>query len=1121
MSAAIVVLALAVAPLTAGDLRVAGGADNGGPSAAGGRLEVPSLAAPATLAGEWLFQRGDDLRWASPDFDDSGWERLQVPRGFGSQGHREHVGHWWYRLHVKAHAGANDQVSIRLRDVDSAYEIYADGVLLGGRGRLTAPYVAEQSHPAIWRVPQSALEDGEVVIAVRGYRVPWRADSNPARGGITHGPIFIGPSDVLARASVIEDLDEIALAAIFFVVALYHLHLFMRRRSLREYLWFGLFALLISLYVGLQTGVSADAVPFDLRGTISFTCIFLVMPVAVQFLWPFLGQRVRWWWRAHQVGCVSWAIVAAAWPTPWFTYKYLFVWEVVFMLPLLGGILLLIARRTWAGDPEARTIAIGMLALVATSVNNILRERSIYLAPEFTNYAFGVFVLSMAFSLSNRFTRVYKEVDEKNAELVKMDKLKDEFLANTSHELRTPIHGIIGIADSLIDGASGPLTPATIENLEVIVHSGERLSGLVDDILDFSKLNEGQVVIQPRAIDLRSTVDVVLRLSRPLADKKGLVLENAVPAELPAARADEHRLQQILFNLVGNGVKFTDQGSVRVEATASEGELTVTVIDTGIGIDPADHGRVFESFQQVDGSSARAYGGTGLGLAVAKRLVELHRHGGRGGVLSLSSEKGKGARFSFTLPTDAAGTAALAPVARPELVRRALELPELPAAAGDAATTLAQGIAPGPSTSVAVPRFAAHRFKVLVVDDEPVNVRVLENHLSLNDYEVAHAASGPEALALVENGFRPDVILLDVMMPRMSGFEVCQTLRARFPATELPVVLVTAKNQISDVVAGFEAGANDYLTKPIAKKELLARIRTHLHVAKMNSATARFVPFEFLSLLGKQTLIDVQKGDQIEKEMSILFSDIRSFTTLVEKNTPEENFAFINRYLEAMEPAILEAGGFVDSFIGDAVMALFGGKADDAVNAGIGMHRRLPAFNEDRRRRGEAPLKIGVGVNTGRLMLGTIGGSSHIKCGVIGDSVNLASRIEGMTKMYGASFLVSDDTRTRLEDPRRYTFREVDRVQAKGKNRPVTIYEVLDADEEPVRERKRRTLGRFEEGLALYRERRFADAEALFQELHAGALDDVIFALYAERAASFRAAPPPADWSAVEKLDSK
>lgn len=1084
----------------------------------GGIIEVGSLKKESSLAGKWRFAVGDDMARASPDFDDSSWQLVDVPRGLGAQdeSYRTLTGMYWYRLKVRVPpVRGNDLPAIELSQVDSAYELYADGYFVGARGSVTAPHVIEASRPGIWALPTSAFEDGELVLALRGWRAPIRAEARADRGGITH-LVQIGQADAMARNAVVSEIDEIALASIFIVVALYHLNLFARRRVLREYFWFGLFALAIGVYVAANANLSHEVLPYMLRDKLAYFCIFLIMPLLVQFLWPFLGQPLRWWWRVYQAFCVAWTIVATAWPTMWFANRFLLLWEIIALVPLMVMIMALIARRLWVGDPEARTIALGVAALIVTAGNNIGRTLGWH-TPEITNWAFAVFVLSMAVSLSNRFTRVYGDLDRKNAELVKMDKLKDEFLANTSHELRTPIHGIIGLADSLADGATGPLSPATIENLRMIVSSGERLSGLVNDILDFSKLRGGQLELVTGPVDLHATVDIVLRMSKPIADKKGLTLVSAVPRDIPPAKADEHRLQQILFNLVGNGLKFTESGSVTVRALVQDNALRVEIIDTGIGIDAKDHARIFESFQQADGSTAREYGGTGLGLTVTKQLVDLH-----GGTVALDSAKGKGSTFSFTLPIDTTGAAPVAAQAR-HMVLPHVGASLAPAPTTDKASSDNAAI-PHVTTSAGVSRTTdGRRFRVLVVDDEPVNVKVLENHLSLNDYEVARASSGQEALALVEKGFKPDLILLDVMMPRMSGFEVCQTLREKYPATELPVVLVTAKNQVADVMAGFEAGANDYLTKPVAKNELLARIRTHLHVARMNLATARFVPYEFLALLGKETLIDVRKGDQVAREMSVLFSDIRGFTTLVEKKTPAENFAFINAYLEHMEPAITENGGFVDSFIGDAIMALFEGGAATAVRAGIAMQRRMPSFNAERAKRGEEPIKIGIGLNTGPLMLGTIGGHTHIKCGVIGDCVNLASRIEGMTKMYGATLLISDTTRAGLDEATRasVSLREVDQVAAKGKALPVTIYEVVDADEDGVREKKLATLARYHQALAQYRAREFAEAAKAFESMSAAARGDVVLAMYAERARKYRDAPPPATWDGVEKLDTK
>ncbi|EDN70084.1 sensory box sensor histidine kinase/response regulator [Beggiatoa sp. PS] len=533
-------------------------------------------------------------------------------------------------------------------------------------------------------------------------------------------------------------------------------------------------------------------------------------------------------------------------------------------------------------------------------------------------------------SMAKQLRASFKALEDQNAELQRLDKLKNEFLANTSHELRTPLNGIIGIADSLLDGATGPLPEPTRTNLVMIVVSGRRLANLVNNILDFSKLRHKSIDLQLKSVGMREIVEVVFTLSKPLIGKKDLTFINNISVDLPPVYADENRLQQILHNLVSNAIKFTDSGRIEISAEIKENLLVTSVKDTGIGISEDKFERIFESFEQADGSTARVYGGTGLGLAVTKKLVELH-----GGTIHVASKVVVGSRFTFTLPiaepTEDNTKWDNFPLSRESLMIESLS-PEM---------------SRGLHASISQPQQPGH-FKIFVVDDEPVNIQVLINHLTLQNYAISIASNGLEALAQVEKGYKPDIILLDVMMPKMTGYEVCRKLREVFPVNELPIVMLTAKNQVSDLVEGLESGANDYLTKPISKHELIARLKMHLQLSKLNLAYSRFVPRQFLQFLNKESIVDVQLGDQVQKNMSILFSDIRSFTTLSEKMTPEENFKFINAYLSHMEPVIIEHNGFIDKYIGDAVMALFSGGADDALKAGIDMLFQLKKYNEQR-----------------------------------------------------------------------------------------------------------------------------------------------------------------------------
>ena len=261
---------------------------------------------------------------------------------------------------------------------------------------------------------------------------------------------------------------------------------------------------------------------------------------------------------------------------------------------------------------------------------------------------------------------------------------------------------------------------------------------------------------------------------------------------------------------------------------------------------------------------------------------------------------------------------------------------------------------------------------------------------------------------------------------------------------------------------------------------------------QLNKAYERFVPKQFLELLYKKTIIDVELGDQVQLEMSILFSDVRNFTTMSEAMTPEENFRFINSFLSRMEPAILENQGFIDKYIGDAIMALFSGDADNAVKAGISMLKRLKQYNQHLTNSGYSPIRIGIGINTGLLMLGTVGGRNRMDSTVISDAVNLASRVESLTKSYGVSLLITEQTFSQLTQTSNYAIRSIDTVTVKGKLQKVTVYEVFDVDPPAVKEGKLNTLQQFKQAIFFYRSGQLLEAREMFAEcLKLNPLDQV------------------------------
>lgn len=272
------------------------------------------------------------------------------------------------------------------------------------------------------------------------------------------------------------------------------------------------------------------------------------------------------------------------------------------------------------------------------------------------------------------------------------------------------------------------------------------------------------------------------------------------------------------------------------------------------------------------------------------------------------------------------------------------------------------------------------------------------------------------------------------------------------------------------------------------------------NLSQTNEAYGRFVPVEFLKYLNKNSIVDIQLGDQMQKEMAILFSDIRSFTDLSEKLTPRENFNFLNSYLKRMSPIIQKNNGFIDKYIGDAIMALFPGEVEDSIQAAIEMQKEVRIYNQHRLKQGYDPIKIGCGIHTGNLMLGIIGADARMEGTVIADSVNVASRIEGLTKVYDASILISDTILKKIHPSRVFNYRYIDKVKVKGKTEYTVIYEIYDGQPDFMIELKTQTKEFFERGINFYYEKNFKEAIPAFLRVMDINPNDVASAIYLKRA---------------------
>ncbi|MFT7561384.1 MAG: two-component system sensor histidine kinase ChiS [Flavobacteriales bacterium] len=431
------------------------------------------------------------------------------------------------------------------------------------------------------------------------------------------------------------------------------------------------------------------------------------------------------------------------------------------------------------------------------SSENTLLSIHIKPAPWRTLWAYAGYICVLCFLIYGYLRYQFRKNDLKNqrnlnAQLIKLDKNKDAFLALTSHELRTPINGMIGLSEAIIDDYGESLSPDINKRLNIIKASGRRLSNLINDILDYSKIIDSKLTLNIGTVDIHAVVEQVNSIVEPLISGKDIRIINNIKPDTYMVKADADRLQQIIINLISNGIKYTDQGFVKVSAALNENSVEILIEDTGIGI-PKEHiDQVFNSFHQLQYSGNRIAGGTGLGLSITRQLIELH-----GSSIHLQSTVGKGSQFRFTLPM---------------------------ANRGDSAQTIKNNV-----IIPASPTYPQNSKKLLVamVDDDMVNRMILSGLLNKINCSVDESVSGEALLhKLTVSSFKPDLFILDIILPGMSGFDIYSKLRDNASTHETPVIFLSANSLERENTPIKQLYKCDFLAKPADRNILFEKIVT-------------------------------------------------------------------------------------------------------------------------------------------------------------------------------------------------------------------------------------------------------------------------------------------------------
>ncbi len=383
-----------------------------------------------------------------------------------------------------------------------------------------------------------------------------------------------------------------------------------------------------------------------------------------------------------------------------------------------------------------------------------------------------------------------------NSELSRVMRSKDDFLSAMSHELRTPLNAILGLSESLAEGVYGDMNTKQVKSINTIAESGHHLLALINDLLDIAKIGAGKMELELTNTHVEDVCQASLRLVLELAQKKNLKLALSMDNKSVMLTADERRLKQILVNLLSNAVKFTDEGSVTLETKCDvESEsLMFSVRDTGIGIAAEDLSRLFSPFTQLDSKLSRQYAGTGLGLTLVLRLVEMH-----GGSVTVESEIGKGSCFTIRIPCKGLDTLITHNPSGTTSLSEITSIQELPS-----------------NTPL-----------ILVADDNEINLMTVTDYLRANKLRVIQARDGLEAVKMVRE-HAPSLVLMDIQMPLMDGLDAIAHLRADDKHTAMPIIALTSRAMVGDRERCIAVGANDYLSKPVNMKQLVKTIHTHL-----------------------------------------------------------------------------------------------------------------------------------------------------------------------------------------------------------------------------------------------------------------------------------------------------
>lgn len=735
---------------------------------------------------------------------------IQVPgswKGYFSDETTE-FGAGTYRLVIEV--PKEQHYGIRIGRIRHANRLFLNGHDVGNSGMPTKdPDLYEPLDKRYIAIAQSEDNNVEVVIHVANL-------TNPT-GGIVQD-IQFGTAEQILNERDKDRAIEAFLVVGYLMLGIYFLGIYFQQRNETYHLYFSLFSIIHAIYLSTINERLLSLVLPDLGiyllTNIQLTCIHGF----VLFFMLYINQLLKSY--AHKLGIYIFSslligqIVLFGIPvfSRWLLTGVPLITRQLFVVAILlvcyVYILVILTKAYRDHTEESDYLLVIVTAFVCYGVLlciDLLFEIQVGRLPVLLML---IMVLSLSLLMGGRANRSYLQVKQLSEELLVHNQMKDEFLVKTSHEIQTPLHGILNISQSLLEGREGPLKKNQQESVMLIHNVGKRLSSIVDDLLHASETNDIHMNVNPKAINIKVVKDIVNEMDVliPKSDKVHLI--SRIPDNSPLIYADEQRLQQILYNLINNAIKFTNEGGIFVRAEIVGEEVRISVQDSGKGIAESDLKKIFTSFYQVKSGSNTAGKGLGLGLTITKQLVEA-----LDGEIRVTSELGRGTCFIFTLPL----------ATKEQLAETKENILSLPNLKNEHEINV--------NLKLPMRIVGNRKFTILIIDDNHINLKVLLDIVNTLGFSVIAADNGRDALRLIKEE-TIDLLLLDLMMPEMTGYEVCEVVRKEYHMVELPILIITAAGAPADYSASFQAGANGFIRKPIDAEDMKARIESILAMKK-------------------------------------------------------------------------------------------------------------------------------------------------------------------------------------------------------------------------------------------------------------------------------------------------